>query len=175
MNRVVLGALALAGILSGSPAQAGSDVAAMSRHETSWQVRAALNVAALSCRDEAEAETVASYNHLLAQHRASLAAADAGLKAQYRARYGASWASYHDRDMTRLYNFFAQPGGHDGLCAEAQALLAVARGVDPADFADFAAYALPRLRDPFEGAVHDTYRLGETAMRERYAGVIPQR
>lgn len=173
MNRVVLGALALAGILCESPVQA-SDLAAISSAETSWQVRAALNVAALSCRDAVEQQTIASYNNLLVRHRASLAAADAGLKAQYRARYGTGWESRHDRDMTRLYNFFAQPGGHDGLCAEAQALLAEAGTVEPSEFAQFAAYALPRLRDPFEGNVRNTYRLGETATRA-WAASIPAR
>ena len=174
MKRTILGALALAGIVCGTQAQAGNDLAALSRDETSWQVRAALNVAALGCRDAAEEQTIASYNNLLARHRSPLAAADAGVKAQYRLRYGREWESRHDRDMTRLYNFFAQPTGHDGLCVEAQVLLGEAQGVDPIDFADFAAYALPRLRTPFDGTVRDTYRVDEGVARE-WAMALPQR
>ena len=173
MKRGILGALALAGIVCATQAQAANDLAVLSRDETSWHVRAALNVAALACRDVAELQTIASYNNLLARHRSALASADAGVKAQYRLRYGKGWEARHDRDMTRIYNFFAQPVGHDGLCAEAQALLFEAEGLDPGEFADFAVYALPRLRTPFEGAVRNTWRLGETAMRARYAEVLP--
>ncbi len=175
MNRNVLGALSLAGILCATQAQAENDSAALSRDEMSWQVRAALNVAALGCRDAAEEQTIASYNYLLARHRAALAAADTGVKAKYRALYGKDWETWHDRDMTRLYNFFAQPTGHDGLCTEAQALLDEAQQVEPEDFADFAANALPRLRTPFEppAATDEVYRLTETAALQMHPEMLP--
>ena len=96
----------------------------LSRDEASWHVRAALNVAALGCRDAAEPETVAAYNRLLRTQRETLAAADAGVKSVYRARHGADWESAHDRQMTRVYNFFAQPTAHDGFCAAAREVLA---------------------------------------------------
>lgn len=130
----------------------------LSRDETSWHVRAALNVAALGCRDAAEAETVAAYNRLLRAQRETLAAADAGVKDLYRARNGAEWTDVHDRQMTRVYNFFAQPTGHDGFCASAREVLARAETVTPLQFADFAAEALPRLEAPFT----DFYREVET-------------
>ncbi len=134
------------------------------RHEISWHVRAALNVAALGCRDAAEAETVAAYNRLLREQRESLAAADAGVKSVYRARHGASWEDVHDRQMTKVYNFFAQPTAHDGFCVAAREVLARAGTVSPAQFADFAAEALPRLEAPFT----DFYRAFES-YRVEYA------
>lgn len=130
----------------------------LSRDEASWHVRAALNVAALGCRDAAEPETVAAYNRLLRQQRESLAAADAGVKSIYRARNGAGWEDVHDRQMTRVYNFFAQPTAHDGFCSAAREVLARAETVTQAQFADFAAEALPRLEAPFT----DFYRAYET-------------
>jgi hypothetical protein len=137
----------------------------LSREETSWHVRAALNVAALGCRDAEEEQTVAAYNRLLTQQRAALAAADAGVKSQYRARYGEGWDDEHDRQMTRVYNFFAQPPAHDGFCAAAREVLAVVDTVTPEQFADFAAEALPRLEAPFTAFYreYDAYRVAYAA------------
>jgi hypothetical protein len=144
----------------------------LSRDETSWHVRAGLNVAALGCRDAAEAETVAAYNQLLRQHRAALAAADTGVKTVYRARYGSEWEGVHDRQMTRVYNFFAQPTAQAGFCAAARETLAIAGTIAPEQFADFAAEALPRLEAPFTAFYRDyeayqvaysAWQRGETA------------
>lgn len=140
----------------------------LSRDETSWHVRAALNVAALGCRDATELETVAAYNRLLRQQRATLAAADAGVKSLYRARLGTGWESAHDRQMTRVYNFFAQPTAHDGFCLAARAVLAEIDSVAPAQFADFAAGALPRLEAPFTAFYreYDAYRTAYAAWQQ---------
>jgi hypothetical protein len=142
--------------------------------QTRWHVRAALNVAALSCRDRDEAQTVASYNRLLSVHRQSLAAADAGVKAQYRARFGAGWQGQYDRDMTRLYNFFAQPPAQAGFCAVARDVLAEAMLLAPGQFDAFAAMALPRLEAPFTDFYrqYDDWRVADTAWRQgRYGRV----
>jgi hypothetical protein len=137
----------------------------LSRDEASWHVRAALNVAALGCRDAAEPETVAAYNRLLRTQRESLSAADAGVKSLYRARHGAGWEDMHDRQMTRVYNFFAQPTAHDGFCATAREVLARAETVEPSQFADFAGEALPRLEAPFTDFYrsYETYRVAYAA------------
>jgi hypothetical protein len=145
----------------------------ISRDETAWHVRAALNVAALGCRDEAERETVAAYNAMLGRHKAPLAAADLAVKAQYRARYGAGWDSRHDRDMTRVYNFFAQPPAQTNFCRVARDVLAEARRVSPEQFAAFAADALPRLEAPFTDFYrdYDAWRVADRAWQGRLASV----
>ncbi len=133
----------------------------LDRDEVSWHVRAALNVAALGCRDAAELETVAAYNRLLRAQRESLAAADAGVKSAYRTRHGAGWEDVHDRQMTRVYNFFAQPPAQERFCMAAREVLARAETVAPVEFADFAAEALPRLEAPFTDFYrqYDAYRV----------------
>lgn len=143
----------------------------ISRDQAAWHVRAALNVAALGCRDEAERETVAAYNALLSRHKAPLAAADGAVKAQYRARYGAGWDSRHDRDMTRVYNFFAQPPAQTGFCRVARDVLAEARRVSPDRFAAFAADALPRLEAPFTDFYrdYDAWKVADRAWQGRLA------
>lgn len=137
----------------------------LSADEVTWHVRAALNVAALGCRDMADAGTADAYNQLLVAESRPLAAADAGVKATYRARYGAAWESVHDRDMTRLYNYFSQVPAHAAFCAAARDILAQGQGLSPIEFGDFAAWALPRLDAPFT----DFYRRYE-AWRDGRAG-----
>ena len=146
----------------------------LSRDEASWHVRAALNVAALGCRDAAEPETVAAYNRLLRQQRESLAAADAGVKTVYRARHGAGWESMHDRQMTRVYNFFAQPTAQLGFCSAAREVLARAETVTQAQFPDFAAEALPRLEAPFTDfyRAYETYRVAYAAWQRGDAAPV---
>lgn len=141
----------------------------LSREATVWHMRAALNVAALGCRDAAEQETVAQYNKLLATQRRGLAAADMAVKAQYRARYGARWSKIHDQQMTRVYNFFAQPPAQPAFCEAARGVLLEAQTVAPGKLADFAAGALPRLEAPFTDFYirYEAYRLAMTAWRDR--------
>jgi hypothetical protein len=146
----------------------------LNRDEASWHVRAALNVAALGCRDAAEGATVAAYNRLLRAQRESLAAADAGVKALYRERHGAGWEEIHDRQMTRVYNFFAQPTAHDGFCMAAREVLDRAESVAPVQFADFAAEALPRLEAPFTDfyRTYETYRVAYAAWQRGDAAPV---
>lgn len=139
----------------------------LSREETVWHLRAALNVAALACRDREESQTIAAYGRMLADDAAPLAAADTAVKARYRARYGAGWADRHDRDMTRLYNFFAQPTAQAGFCTVAHHVLAEVSEVAPSQLAGFAAEALPRLEAPFTDFYrdYDRYRVALAAWR----------
>jgi hypothetical protein len=117
--------------------------------EALWHVRAALNVAALGCRGADEATTVASYNALIRNQRAELSEANDALSARYKAQYGARWEFERERDMTRLYNFFAQPAAARDFCAVAKATLAEIQTVEPRDLPGFALAALPALEAPF--------------------------
>jgi hypothetical protein len=117
--------------------------------EAIWHVRAALNVAALNCRDANEAHTVAAYNGMLSARRETLAAADTQTKALFRARFGEGWQNMHDTAMTKLYNFFARPPAHDDFCQVAEQILDEAQVVPDAAFAAFANDALARLEAPF--------------------------
>ncbi len=145
----------------------------ISLEEAAWHMRAALNVAALGCRDAQERETVAAYNAMLAIHRAPLAAADLAVKSQYRFRYGAAAQSRHDGTMTKVYNFFAQPPAQRAFCETARTVLREIASVAPARFHDYAGTALPRLEPPFT----DFYRAFEgyrVAMAEWRAGQAGQ-
>jgi hypothetical protein len=128
----------------------------LSAPETLWHLRAALNVAALGCRGEEEAATVAGYNALLAERKAALAAASAGAEAAYQARHGEAWRQRYDDAMTRLYNFFAQAPARDAFCREARAVLAEQAVVEPSSFDVWSRAALERLEAPFT-AFYDAF------------------
>ncbi|WP_239018249.1 SPOR domain-containing protein [Sphingomonas flavalba] len=103
--------------------------------EAVWHLRAALNVAALSCNDRGLADR---YNRLLQDKRSALAAAYAAETARF------STAAL-DSHMTQVYNYFALPRDRAAFCAAAGEALA---GAGTADLPGFAPAALERLEAP---------------------------
>lgn len=152
---ILLSAGALSGAMfAGAPAAAQTFRPAvvttnLSPLETLWHVRVALNVAALGCRDADERVTVAAYNALIRDQAGELAAANAAIDAKYKAQYGARWQDARERDMTRLYNFFAQPTAQPQFCATAKAELTKIAAVGARDLEQFAVDELPALEAPF--------------------------
>ncbi len=146
---------------------------AVSAQAAAWHLRAALNVAALGCRDAEEPQTVAGYNALLTAKRAVLTAADAAVRADYRARYGSVWQDAHDDSMTRVYNFFALPPVHAAFCTEARAVLAEAVVATPEAFVAMAPAALARVEAPFT-AFYDAYGRYRQALADWRAGTTAQ-
>ncbi|HEX4694266.1 hypothetical protein [Sphingomonas sp.] len=147
-------ALLPAAMLAGAPTAAQTFRPAvvttnLSPLESLCHVRVALNVAALGCRDADETTTVAEYNALIRGQSAELAAANAAVDARYKAQYGAGWQDARERDMTRLYNFFAQPAAQAQFCATAKTELARIAAVDTRDLEQFAVAELPALEAPF--------------------------
>lgn len=139
-----------------------------------WHVRVAFNVAALGCRGAGDEALDAAYNAWLAAERTPLADALAATRVRYQAASGSEWERRFEDDMTRLYNFFAQPPVHARFCATAATLLREAQGLPPEDFAAFARAALPRLEAPFLAffAAYDDYRGALANWRERHAPVV---
>src|SRR3546814_20889217 len=107
--------------------------------ETSWHLRAALNVAALECGD-GKAITSA-YNRFLADRKQVLKKAWAAETSQH-------GRATLDRHMTLLYNYFAQPPALTGFCRAASAAVIRLSAIPPADFEAHAGQALARLEAP---------------------------
>ena len=137
-----------------------------------WHVRAALNVAAIGCRGDADAGLVPAYNAMLTSQRAALATADASVKADFHARLGGDWQNAHDVYMTQLYNFFAQPAAKAGFCAAADQVAPQAAAVPAGGFEAFAQTALPQLEAPFLANYRavDDYRVALAAWTAGQAG-----
>lgn len=94
------------------PAPASAQHAPVQGTATLWNVRAGLNVAALSCRKTKGIER--DYRKVLERHRSVLASSYAA--AQRKAGHG------FDREQTRLYNRFAQRFTNPGSCQEAASI-----------------------------------------------------
>jgi hypothetical protein len=112
-----------------------------------WQMRVALNVAALVCRGGGSASLVAGYNGMLRDRRTLLAAAEAALIGQY----GSARSPAYDAAMTRLYNFYARPAATAAFCVVAERVQQVEAGVQLAGYLSFATRALVDLNAPFAG------------------------
>ena len=139
--------------------------------EALWNLRSALNVAALGCRGAEDAVLTVNYNLLLRSQRAPLAAALKAVEARFRAEQGPKWQDAQDRHMTRVYNFFAAPAAQQRFCAEAAAVSEEVKAVPAAELPAYAATALPRLEAPFTDIFRtvDTYRHELAAWQARYA------
>ncbi|HTG38042.1 hypothetical protein [Sphingomonas sp.] len=131
----------------------------LSQHGTAWHLRAALNVAVLQCARAGE-PMEQQYNAFLATHKKALSQAHDGLKAEYRRLHGKAWQDRFDDDMTRLYNFYAQPPARAAFCQAAAPLVAAAAITPNTGLDGFAAPALASLDVPFTDfyRAYDAYR-----------------
>ena len=139
--------------------------------EALWNMRSALNVAALGCRGAEDVVLTVNYNALLRSRRAALAAALKAVETRFRAEQGAKWQSAQDTHMTRIYNFFAAPSAQQRFCAIATAVSEEVKAVPSTDLPAYAAAALRRLEAPFTDIFRtvDTYRRELAAWQARYA------
>ena len=156
----ILSILLPVAMVTGAPAaaqsfQPGISPKSLTPLEALWHVRAALNVAALGCRDADEARTVASYNTLIRHQQDAFAAANDAVSTHYKVQYGARWETVREHDMTKLYNFFAQPAAAREFCETAKAALADISTVDSGDLTRFAVAVLPELEAPFRNPRRD--------------------
>lgn len=120
---------------------------------TVWHLRVALNVAALGCRGAEGQAVTAGYNAMLTRAKVELARANlATIKTE------GGQADY-DEAMTRLYNYFAQPGAKTGFCAAAATVTGQLAGAASLDQA--AGPALAALDRPFTDfyRAYDSYRV----------------
>lgn len=126
--------------------------------EALWHLRAAFNVAALSCRENA---TLASaYNGFIGRNKSVLTLA----YNDERTRLGEAGLDQHS---TRVYNFFAQPQPQRAFCRAVASELTTTATLPSSALASGANAALARVEAPFT----DFYRgynryLGELARWE---------
>lgn len=120
----------------------------VSEAERVWHLRAALNVAALSCTSQKGPGIARNYNQLLARHARQLSDAYAVKVARYQKVAGKSWQRAMDQDMTRLYNHWAWPPAQQQFCDAADGIARRAASLPPAEFNAYALAALVELDAP---------------------------
>lgn len=114
--------------------------AGLSNAGTLWNLRGALNVAALKCGGAAPEQ----YNAALKTHARSFRQAQKRLEREFKRR-GGNWRDAFDDEQTRLYNYTANPRGERAFCLAAQPVLAEIAQVPRKELIAFAAKSLISL------------------------------
>ena len=140
-----------------------------------WNLRSALNVAALNCQSFEHEGLVDNYGAILTTHQAELAATNRTLAGEYRERYGAEYLDRQDAFMTRVYNYFALPPVQKQFCDVALQVSNELLIVPPGELADAASPALDRLEAVFTGFYddYDRYRIDLAAWDRQYGPPVP--
>jgi hypothetical protein len=135
-----------------------------------WNLRSALNVAALDCLRPEHTEIVVDYRSLLRIHAQRLAAANRGVDSGFRARFGAGYVRQREAYLTKLYNFYAFPPTLKNFCDVALVVGRDMRTVPSAQLHNFAASNLPKLDAVFEDFYNNyaKYQMDLVAWRARY-------
>lgn len=120
--------------------------AGLSNAGTLWNLRGALNVAALKCGGGAPDQ----YNAALKIHARSFRRAQKRLEREYRRR-GGDWKDAFDDAQTRLYNYASHPRGERAFCLAAQPVLAEIAQVPRGELTAFAAKSLISLDRALSG------------------------
>ncbi len=92
----------------------------LSREETLWNYRSAVNVAAINCRGPVWDQIAANYNKMLVVHKSRLLKSTKALDAEYKTRFpGENALRVRDTRSTELYNYFALPPVKQEFCDSA--------------------------------------------------------
>lgn len=113
-----------------------------------WNLRAALNVAALQCDFERTLLTTSNYNATIAHHDRELDAAQAGLLAYFQRTVGKGRAGQSASDMynTRIYSSYSTVQAQKGFCQAAAAIGRDAIFADRGTLHEVARKGLPSIK-----------------------------
>jgi hypothetical protein len=102
----------------------------LSRDETIWHFRSALNVAALNCQGPVWGQIATQYNRFIIVHKTRLSQASKTVDREYVARYpGQNGLRVRDTKLTDLYNYFALPPVRAEYCDAALRKVTEANGL----------------------------------------------
>ena len=146
----------------------------LSEAQTLWNMRSALNVAALNCNGPRYAALVPAYRQFLKRHRAVLSAANKAVDGEYQARFGKQFVTQRESYETQVYNYFAFPQTMSDFCDAALAISSSVGAVTPTELPAFSRQSLPTVEAVFERfyAAYDQYRGALAAWEARYGGRI---
>jgi hypothetical protein len=132
----------------------------LSPAQTTWNLRSALNVAALNCLEPQYEPILTSYKGLLKTHARGLSAANRTLESEFRLKFGPAFRDSLDNYMTQVYNYFALPAARHEFCEASLGVSNELALVAPADLDAFAMRSLPRLESVFQSVfvAYDQYR-----------------
>lgn len=143
--------------------------------QTVWNLRSALNVAALNCNGPAHIEILPRYKAFLKTNAKVLTATNKKVDAEFKARYGPKFTAPREQYMTSVYNHFALPPAMPEFCNAALAVSGEALTVKPAELEAFANRSLPSLEVVYDDFYrrYEKYRADLAAWEARYGTPAP--
>lgn len=122
---------------------------ALQPEQALWNLRIALNVAALNCRDANNQLLISNYSTFLQRNRVAIAASERWVIRDQANKSGSNGISARDSLSTRLYNYFAQPPVLREFCPVAFAISNEAATALPAQILPFASTKIVEIDRPF--------------------------
>lgn len=116
-------------------------------HTAFWNVKIALNVAAIGCRHAGSLQLISDYNNIIARHGGLIRTAEAAVIAR-------TGVAVRDKMSTKLFNYFAQPPAQKEFCPVAGAIAKQVSGMDSATAVANAPEMLAELDRPFVNFYH---------------------
>lgn len=130
--------------------------------QTTWNLRSALNVAALNCMKPEHSEILPAYKLLLERHTRKFADTNKELGGAFRSIYGTAYRDTMDDYLTQVYNYFALPPVQKAFCDVALEVSNESLAIQPAELDAFAAVSMPRIEAVFD----DFFRAYEAYLEE---------
>ena len=118
-------------------------------HDAFWNLRIALNVAAIGCRHPGSLQLVADYNRIIARHGELIRASETAVIARLGRATGGNGIAARDRTSTKLFNYFAQPPAQKQFCRVAGSVAQQMSGMDSAAAMAMAPAMLAQVDQPF--------------------------
>lgn len=116
-------------------------------HDAFWNLRIALNVAAIGCRHPGSLQLIADYNNIIARHGNLIRTAEGAVIAR-------AGVAARDKMSTKLFNYFAQPPAQKQFCPIAGSVAQQMSGMSSADAVAKAPAMLAEIDRPFIDFYH---------------------
>lgn len=147
----------------------------LSTAQATWNLRSALNVAALNCLAPEHAPILTAYGALLKDHAKTLKTVNSDLDKNFRAQHGPKFIPVRETYQTQVYNYFALPPVMPAFCREALNLSAELGTLPVGQLEAFAPGGLAKLdyvfREFFNS--YDQYRSDLATWESRYGAGPP--
>ena len=136
-----------------------------------WQLKIALNVAAIGCRGTEEATLVSAYNNIIKTHGKVIKSTEKTVISDLGKANKSNGIKERDRLSTQLFNYFAQPPAQRAFCARANEVAQLVSSTPSAQIIEQSPAHLARLDQPFLDfyEAYARYQLDLAAWDAKYA------
>lgn len=119
----------------------------LSGHNAFWNLRIALNVAAIGCRHQGSLQLISDYNNIISRHGNLIRAAEGTVIAR-------TGVAARDKMSTKLFNYFAQPPAQRDFCQVAGSIAKKVSGMASNEAVEAAPALLAQVDRPFIDFYH---------------------